>query len=381
MPRDLKLAYAAILFVGLGYGLYAYLLPLYAQDLGATSVQIGLLYTAFFLTTTLVAIPGGLLADRFELKTIIVLDWFLVLPACLLFYLANSWSLLLVAEIIAGLSMLNTPAMSVYITRRVPPRRINTAFAFVYASFPLGMAISPVIGGYLATLYGIKYVFLFAAGLYAISALIIAQISSERHRPFKRTIGVLHGLRDLEFQKMIALFTLIFLIDAMILPFISPYLKAVKNFHLTHIGLAGTAISLGAAILGPLLGRFADRVGGRRAISGGLLLVSLSLLLVLTLRSIWIILLGLFVFGLFNGIYSIARGILSLRVKDLPLGVSYGVFGAVSTGASFVGPFLAGLLYTRAPTLPFIASASLALAIGLLMLALTYRPRSQLVVK
>lgn len=367
MPRDLKLAYTSILFIGLGYGLYAYLLPLYARALGARPVQIGLLYTAFFLTTTLVAIPGGFLADRFELKTIIVLDWFLVLPAVILFYAARSWTFLLLGEIVAGLSMLNSPAMSVYITRRVPRQKINTTFAFVYSSFPMGMVVSPAIGGYLANMIGIKNVFLVALVMFLISSIIISSISPERHRPFAKTTGVLTSLRNLEFQKLIAFFTLIFLIDAMILPFISPYLNTVKNFRLTQIGFAGAFISLGAAVLGPLLGRLADRAGGRRSISYGLILISASLLIILTSKSMWLIMISLLIYGLFSGIYSIARGILSLRVKNLPLGVSYGVFGAVSTGASFVGPLLSGLLYETAPALPFALSAGLALTFALVL--------------
>jgi MFS family permease len=330
-------------------------------------VQIGLLYTAFFLTTTLVAIPGGLLADRFELRTIIVLDWLLVFPAVILFYLARSWTFLLLGQIVAGLSMLNSPAMSVYVTRRVPRNKINTAFAFLYSSFPLGMVVSPAIGGYLANLYGIKNVFLIAAFFFLISSIIIAFISPEKHRPLRRTSGLIGSLKDLDFQKLIAFFTLLFLIDAMIVPFISPYLNTVKNFRLTQIGLAGAAISLGAAVLGPLLGRLADRAGGRRAISYGLILISVSLLIILTSKSIWPIMISLLIYGLFNGIYSIARGMLSLRVRNLPLGVSYGVFGAVSTGASFVGPLLSGVLYETAPALPFALSAGLALTFALVL--------------
>lgn len=368
MPRDLKLTYVSILFIGLGYGLYAYLLPLYAQSMGARPIQIGLLYTAFFLVTTLVAIPGGLLADRFELKTIIVLDWLLILPAVILFYVARSWTFLLLGEIVAGLSMLNSPAMSVYITRRVPRSKINTAFAFVYSSFPLGMVVSPVIGGYLANFIGIKNIFLVSLFMFLISSVIISFISPERHRPFAKIPGVLKGLRNREFLKLIAVFTLVFLIDAMILPFISPFLNTIKNFRLTEIGFAGAFISLGAAVLGPLLGRLADRAGGSRSISFGLLFISASLVIVLVSKSPWPIMIGLFAYGLFSGIYSIARGILSLRVRDLPLGVSYGLFGAVSTGASFFGPLLSGVLYETSPAHPFILSAGLALVIALLIL-------------
>lgn len=373
MPRDIKLAFASILFIGLGFGLYGYLIPLYARDLGANPIQIGLLYTVFFLTATLVAIPGGLLADRFELKTIIVLDWLVIIPAVLIYYFAPSWPVLLLGEFVAGLSMLNSPAMSVYINRRVPKSKINTAFTFVYSSFPLGMVVSPAIGGYLATRVGIKNVFLLALVMFIISSVIILFISPQPHRPAKVTVGVLKTLRHADFQKLIAFFTVVFLVDATIVPFISPYLNSIKHFNLTMIGVAGAAINLGAALLGPLLGRLADRAGGRRAISIGLLLAAGSLAVIVVAGSAWPLMLALFIYGLFNGVYSIARGILSLRVKDLPLGVSYGVFGAVSTGASFVGPYVGGLLFTEAPALPFISMAALALVMGLVVFVASFR--------
>ena len=91
LTRDLKFLFASIFCIGFGYGIYFYLAPLYARQLGATPVEVGIIYTVYYLTTAIVAIPGGLLADRYQLKSVIVLTWFAIVPAGLIYYLAPSW--------------------------------------------------------------------------------------------------------------------------------------------------------------------------------------------------------------------------------------------------------------------------------------------------
>jgi len=48
----------------LGFGLVMPLLPIYASDLGATGIQLGLLTGSFAITRTITTFLGGWLADK-----------------------------------------------------------------------------------------------------------------------------------------------------------------------------------------------------------------------------------------------------------------------------------------------------------------------------
>src|SRR4030081_3852145 len=47
-------------------------IPLYADQLGATRGEIGLLFSTFTITGALMSLPSGLLADRFGRRNIVV---------------------------------------------------------------------------------------------------------------------------------------------------------------------------------------------------------------------------------------------------------------------------------------------------------------------
>jgi len=92
LSRDLKLIFVSNLIGAVGDGLYAYILPVYIRDLGASSADVGFLFSIFILSTALTIIPGGILADRYDRKKVMVLGWLLWVPVPLLFSAATHWT-------------------------------------------------------------------------------------------------------------------------------------------------------------------------------------------------------------------------------------------------------------------------------------------------
>ena len=56
---------SAIFWVSLPFGILHFVLPIYGTDLGAGALQIGLIFSAFFLTTVLMRPFVGAGLDRF----------------------------------------------------------------------------------------------------------------------------------------------------------------------------------------------------------------------------------------------------------------------------------------------------------------------------
>lgn len=90
LNRDLKILFVSNLFASFGDGLTIYLLPLFIRNLSATPEQVGLLYSVLMIASATTIIPGGFLADRYDLKRIMIIGWAVWVPVPLLFALASS---------------------------------------------------------------------------------------------------------------------------------------------------------------------------------------------------------------------------------------------------------------------------------------------------
>lgn len=362
MSRDLKLIYVAILFVGLGVGLYTYLYPIYAKELGANSVQIGIIYSLMYFWMALVSIPGGLLADRYDLRKLIIYIWAILIPAPLIYYFARHWTTLLIGDFFSGLSLLNGAALFVYIMKRSPAEKLGRTFTFVLSSFPIGMVLSPIAGGYLADLWGIRPVFLLATLSFALSTLLLIPITPEAPVEQSDERNAMNLLTSKYFFRYVLFFSSIFLIFSIFQPFIAPFLRELRHASLAVVGVVGTLISLGSAVLGPAMGIASDKRGFKNILLGGLVVLALSLLCFLYFQNWFVIAMAVFFFGLAEGFRSLSNAAISTTLEDIPPGLSFGIARTMGIGVSFFGPYIGGWLYKANPIWPFtFAAAALAL--------------------
>jgi len=73
LPSDLKLIFLSLFLWTFGIGLYTYIWSLFLREIGADSTQVGTVYLLGFLAAALTMIPGGLLANKYDLKPIIII--------------------------------------------------------------------------------------------------------------------------------------------------------------------------------------------------------------------------------------------------------------------------------------------------------------------
>lgn len=361
LTRDLKLIFASIFALGFGYGLYFYLAPVFARQIGASPVQVGIIYTVFYLVTAAVAIPGGLLADRYDLRRVIAGTWAFVIPAGFLYYIATSWQTLLIANIFGGISMINSPAVAVYIGKKSPPDRLARSYTLVYSSFAAGMIASPAIGGYIANTFGIRLIFLIATILFIVSSILILFVSKEAPAKKKGERLLLKLLTKREFIGTVLYFSLIFFIIYISQPFLMPFLREFRGFTLQQIGFLGAANSLGAAFMGPFMGHLADIYSRRVALTAALIFVFIGAVIFVSFGSLAAVLIAFIFFGVVEGFYSLSGALISSMLEDLPAGLAFGFFRMISGSVAFAGPFIGGLLYEVDLHLPFYLSGISAL--------------------
>ncbi len=127
----------------------------------------------------------------------------------------------------------------------------------------------------------------------------------------------------------------------------------------TLAGFAVTASAVASGLTSPPLGVLADRVGARRVIVGGLLLMGLSSVAIGLSGAYWMLLLGLLVMGIASGTYHAPAS--ALIAETFPFarrGVALGTHTTAGHLAFFAAPLVAGALAaTGTWRLPYISFA------------------------
>ena len=141
-------------------------LPLMATSLGADSVRVGLINSAFMLSAGLLSVPAGLLSDRIGRRKLIT--WGLLILSGSSFLLYGSSDLLQMAAAYllfgAGLAAF-TPTLLSHVVDITPPERLGVTYGLYSAVLHCGLTIGPAAGGFLGRAVGLRQVFLVSGSL------------------------------------------------------------------------------------------------------------------------------------------------------------------------------------------------------------------------
>lgn len=358
LNRDLKLVFLSNIVGSLGDGLYAYILPIYMRDaLGASSVDIGILYAILTLTAALTPIPGGILAERYDRKKVMILAWVLWLPAPLLFSTATHWTMLFPAMIFYG-CFISGPSTSAYIASSAQKDRLSRTFTTISSAWWFGYIFSPTIGGYLATIIGMRQVFYIAFTLYLAAATILIFIKSQKETA-GRKLEIGDEEKTLNRRSVITwalFFALIMFLNVLMRPFIPTFLEDVYGFRTFLIGIFGSLTFAGSALLGVLIGRVSDKLGNEVAVGTCLLLTAVSLTLLQLASSSLLLVPVFFMIGTTYTPWPLMNAKISSLLPERIRGRWIAVSQTSSMSAAFVAPYIGGSLYMVSPNFPFIVT-------------------------
>jgi len=369
VTRDLRRLLLSLGVWALGEGMFIYIYPLYIRELGASPALIGGVLGIAGASMALLHIPAGYLADRFGRKPVIVTGWYLGMLAAVMMFLAPN----LVTFTIGLTAYFSTAfvisANNSYITACRGSLSLERALTLVNAAYGAGLMISPAIGGWVASLTGLRSVFGWSSILLAVSCAMVLPLSPQPIEPKKeeRRYGRLLGSRA--FLGLEVLFFGTVLAMYIGVPLAPNFLREVRSVPVATIGLLGSANAVGLALFSIILGRRHPRGGW---ILGQVLTLASALVLWLG-AAVPLYFLGYFLRGGFGTAKGLATSQIGRVVDNHELGVAYAVTETASAGAIIVAPILAGFLYERRPALPFIVSASL-IAVAILF-TIRFAPR------
>src|SRR5437773_10799663 len=256
LPRDLRLLFFSLLLWTFGLGVYNYVWSLYLIQLNANPEQIGLVYSIGLFAAAVSMIPGGILANKYDNRTLLIVGWAMSIPVPIMFYFSRTWSDVIPGLIILQLSAFNLPAMNAFIGALGDQKRMSSAFGPVYSAFPLGPVLSPAVGSLLLTWLSIRDLFWFTLALWTVSTIILFPLKRQPPREVDSKAPLLELPRSSrELTILVFLFGAAVAIGVTSPSYLPLFLR--DQFHLSEsqIQLFGSIQSLGSAIFAILLGR------------------------------------------------------------------------------------------------------------------------------
>jgi predicted MFS family arabinose efflux permease len=150
--------------------------PSLMTTLAIDFATLGLLIGLYMLPGTVLALPGGVLAQRFGAKRIVLIGLALMTAGGLVMALAASFHVVLAGRILSGAgAVFLTVLVAKMVTDWFAGRELVAAMAILIASWPFGLAVGLVLFGPLAEVAGWNAVMLFGA-LAAFAALVLVAL-------------------------------------------------------------------------------------------------------------------------------------------------------------------------------------------------------------
>ena len=150
------------------------LVPLFASELGASTVQVGMLNAGFMLAAAALSVPLGLASDRLGRRRLVLAGMAVSGLTSLFLFAARTPAQVGMIYLFSGAGLACfSPAMMSYVGDVTPPHFLGRAYGWYTSALYLGMALGPGLGGAIGA-SGYRTAFLVSAAV--VGAGIVAGI-------------------------------------------------------------------------------------------------------------------------------------------------------------------------------------------------------------
>ncbi len=167
--------FAAIFLDLVGFGMVIPDFQLRAEKMGAPGGLIGLILASMFIVQTIVTPKWGILSDRRGRKLVMVICWLLSAASLFIYGAATTIWMLLISRIVAGLGGATVSIAQAFLSDLYDEEHRTIAMGRISAAVSSGLVLGPVVGGYIAGVYGSRVLGIAGgcASLLAATALIL----------------------------------------------------------------------------------------------------------------------------------------------------------------------------------------------------------------
>ncbi len=152
----------------IGWGVIWPVIPVFASELGAGGVQIGLILASFNISRSISNPFVGPLSDRLGRKAFMVAGLLLIVLVSCLYVAVNSVEALIGVRLVHGFgAVLVGPVSMALVADIAPDAKLGRYMGTMGMAMMLGMGVGPTLGGVIKDLFGMDAAFYTMGGLVA----------------------------------------------------------------------------------------------------------------------------------------------------------------------------------------------------------------------
>ncbi len=353
MPPTIKRVFPilglSIFSNALGVGIIAPLLPIYAENLGATGTWLGFIIAGFSISRFIIMPFAGRLSDRRGRKQIMAVGLIAFAITSFGYVWANSTVGLLLVRFLQGIAAgMILPIAQAYVGDIAPEGEEGKWMGFFSAAFFTGLGCGPLMGGILGEHLGMNAAFCAMGGFSLLAflgvALFLPEVSTRQ-----KTASQGSSFKDIAASKVVQGIFSFRLGYASARGAFSTFLPILAGINLglspSLIGVLLAVNVLGMSVLQILTGAIADRFNRRALIVLGSAINLTALAVIHFAGNLWVLLVLCVILGVGGAVAMPAASVLAIsQGRRFGMGIVMASLNmALAIGMS-VGPILAGVI-------------------------------------
>ena len=373
--RIFNILFISIFSTMMGLGIVSPIMPVFAKDLGASGIWLGIIFAGFSLSRGIFMPIIGKLSDKNGRKKYILIG-LLAYTIISLFYLIayNVYSLSIIRFVHGFASAMVIPVAMAYVGEIANDGEEGKTMGKFNVSMFLGMGTGPFLGGILHDSFGLSSVFIAMSVLSFIAFLLILfllpDVKFKNHSltnkksnrlPFKEI------MKD-DIMKGLLIFRAIGAIGRGGIMSFLPIFAALININASQIGIIISVNVFLTALLQGYFGKLADKYSKTSLIIIGSFISAVALLLILHAHDFWSLLAIDVIMGIGGAISMPAASAITVKVgRKFGMGASMGVFNSAMSFGMILAPLISGLVMDTLGLIYIFYVAGIISVIGILI--------------
>lgn len=359
--KALPILFLVMFLVMVGFGIIIPVIPFYAEEIGASPTQLGLLMAVYSLMQFLFAPMWGRISDRVGRKPVIMIGILGLALSFFLMALSTQLWMLFAARIIGGfLSSANMPTVMAYVADITSEEDRGKGMGIIGAAVGLGFIFGPAIGGVFSKT-SLSTPFYIAGATSLVTFLVVTFVLKESLSADQRTSQ--QRERSSLAKAVGGPLSLLFLLQLFVSLSLSGLEATFAYFAAEKAALGSVQLGYifmimglaGAVVQGGLVGRLTKTLGEGKVIQLGIVVSAIGFGLILLTQSFGTAALYLTIFGIGNGLIRPSVSSLLTKKSTTGHGGTTGLLSSFDSLGRIIGPPLGGWLFSIAIGLPYIS--------------------------
>ncbi len=331
---------------------YPVIIPYLQTAFDLSLTVAGLLVSVLWFFAAIGQLPGGILADRFDERTLMTVSTGIVAVAIGLVITAPSPLVLFTATALWGVGHSLYPIARITFLSNLYSGRLGSALGVTMATGDVGQTVLPPIATVLAAVVAWQVGLGFVVPLLVVAGIAIFVTSSPQRSTSQSTdsqslwdtLGVVTELRNPSMGFMTGILFLYLFIWQSFTTFYPTYLTTVKEMPPSVAGvLFGFFFAVGVVVK-PVAGTAYDRIGMRKSLVGILLPAVAGFFLLPIVDSVWFLVVVTALISTMLGTGAVTQSFLADSFSEEMQGTGLGVVRTITAALAAGGPVLFGVI-------------------------------------